>query len=333
MSERTATPSRAPIDNIRDTVFTPMAVRAALQLDVFMPLAGGPMTADELAKALGVKSRRLELLLYQLVQSEFLEIKGDRFANTDVSAYYLVKGTPNYLGAIHGVWTEIFGALMQTADSIRTDTAKAKIDFTGMSKDELGGFLRGLHGGSVATGRSMAKLPQFAEAKTMIDVGGGSGGLAIGLCQEHPQLQATVIDLPSVVPIAAELVEEAGLSDRISVKTADVLDQPLDGKYDVATARALFQVLSADQCKKAAKNISAGIVPSGTLFVIGFITDDSRVSPLTPVGMNVTFVNMFDNGQAYTESEYRGWLSDAGFDDISRVPHMMGNSLITARKI
>ena len=48
-TETAAPPSREPIDRISYAVFTPMAVRAALQLDLFTALAVGPMTAEELA--------------------------------------------------------------------------------------------------------------------------------------------------------------------------------------------------------------------------------------------------------------------------------------------
>jgi ribosomal protein L11 methylase PrmA len=309
-----------------------MAVRAALQLGLFTPLASGPMTAGDMADALGVKPRRLEALLYQLVLSEFLTVSDGRFANTDMAAYYLVEGSPTYVGAIHGIWTENFNALMQTAQSIRTDTAQNKVDFSRISHEQLGRFIKGLHGSAVATGRSLSKQSQFAEARSLIDVGGGSGGLAIALCQEHPRLQATVLDLPAVIPFAEEMVEEAGLADRITVDTVDIVNDPIEGDFDIAIARALFQVLPADQCGRAAQNIGTGVTRGGTLFVIGFATDDSRLSPTEAVGLNLIFMSMFDGGQAYTESEYRRWLSDAGFAEISREPYLMGNSLITARK-
>ena len=249
-----------------------------------------------------------------------------------MATYYLVEGTPNYTGGIHSLWTEQFTAMMHTADSIRTDTAETKMDFSGMSQEELGGFLKGLHGMAIAAGRSLSNLPQFAEARNLIDVGGGSGGLAIALCEEHQRLHATIVDLPSVVPIAVEVVEEAGLADRISVTTADILNNRLEGEYDIVTARALFQVLSAEQSGRAAQNIGAGLVSGGTLFILGMVLDDSHLSPIPSVGMNLIFLNMFDDGQAYTESEYRSWLTDAGFTDISREPHLMGYSLISARK-
>jgi hypothetical protein len=38
------------------------------------------------------------------------------------------------------------------------------------------------------------------------------------------------------------------------------LSKPQEGEFDVATARSLFQVLSADQCSTAAKKISARVL-------------------------------------------------------------------------
>jgi hypothetical protein len=331
-SDKSVLPSREPIDQLREAVFTPMAVRAALQLGIFTPLANGPMTTQELADTLGVKPRRLEMLLYQLVTAEILELHDDRFANTAMTTHYFVEGSPDYIGGIHGLWTELFTAQLQTAESIRTDTPIAKIDFAEMSQEELGGFLRGLHGGAVAAGRILAKDAVFAEAKNVMDVGGGSGGLPIALCQEHPHLNATLYELPSVAPIAAEMISEATLEDRITADTHDVLAKPIVGNFDVAVARSLFQVLSTEQCRKAARNIAAAMPSGGTIFVIGLVCDDTRLSPVKCVNINLFFLNVFDDGEAYTESQYRGWLHDAGFVNVTREPFMAGASVIRGRK-
>ena len=48
ITEQVTPPSRQPIDNVRLATFTPMAVRAALQLGLFTPLAQGPMSPEEL---------------------------------------------------------------------------------------------------------------------------------------------------------------------------------------------------------------------------------------------------------------------------------------------
>jgi hypothetical protein len=309
-----------------------MAVRAALQLDLFSALADGPLTDEALAETLGVKPRRLRILLYALVVADFLELRDGRFANSAMSDHYLVKGRPEYTGGIHGFWSELWTALMQTAESIRTDVPQAKIDFEQMSQAELAGFLKGLHGDAAADGRDLAQNGAFAEATHIVDVGGGSGGVAISLCLQHPHLRATLIDLPAVVPIAREMIADAGLEDRITVDIADVLGAPLDGDFDIAVARNLFQVLSAEQCETAARNVAAALSAGGTFFVIGRICDDTRLSPVGNVYRNLMFLNMFDSGEAYTESEYRSWLAHAGLVDVTRESFPRGGNLMTAHK-
>jgi hypothetical protein len=137
-----------------------------------------------------------------------------------------------------------------------------------------------------------------------------------------------------VTPIARKIIEEDGLTDRVTVVSANVVNEPLSGCYDVAVLRALLQVLSPEEARAAIRNISAGIRPGGTIYIVGQILDDSRTSPLDAVGFNLGFINTYEKGESYTEQEHRDWLSDAGFSDIERAPCLLadGNGLITARK-
>ncbi len=56
------------------------------------------------------------------------------------------------------------------------------------------------------------------------------------------------------------------------------------------------------------------------------------LSPVNIVNLNLAFLNQFDDGEAYTESEYRGWLEQAGFSDVTREPLPNDGSIMTARK-
>ena len=51
---------------------------------------------------------------------------------------------------------------------------------------------------------------------------------------------------------------------------------------------------------------------------------------------DIVFLNVYDDGAAYTVSEHRSWLSDAGFIDFDWVPAPQGSTpgtiLIQARK-
>ena len=74
--------------------------------------------------------------------------------------------------------------------------------------------------------------------------------------------------------------------------------------------------------------------PGDKIYIIGQILDDSRRSPFEAVGFNLTFINLLDAGESYTEKEYRDWLSEAGFVDIERANFLLadGSGLLTARK-
>jgi tRNA1(Val) A37 N6-methylase TrmN6 len=108
-----------------------------------------------------------------------------------------------------------------------------------MSDAELGAFLRGLP----CQGELLAKQYSFERAVVLLDVGGGSGGVAIAACQACPGLSATIVELPRVVPFAAASVAEANLSGRICTAAVDVTATPPDGIFDVAVLRFFIQVL------------------------------------------------------------------------------------------
>ena len=73
--------------------------------------------------------------------------------------------------------------------------------------------------------------------------------------------------------------------------------------------------------------------PGGAVFILGMgILDDSRVSPAEVVSFNLVFVNIYDQGQAYTESEHRQWLAEAGFGKFERIAVGSGTSVIKATR-
>jgi len=160
--------------------------------------------------------------------------------------------------------------------------------------------------------------------------------MAVTLTQTYPQLQATVVDLPTVTPITAKLVAEAGATDRVTVQAADVIRSPVPGTYEVAIVRELLQVLSADDAQQVLQHIGAALTPGGRLFIIGQILDDTHTTPLEAVGFNLIFLNTFDAGESYTESEHRAWLQAAGFVDVVREPFLLrdgfGSGLMIAHK-
>ncbi len=315
-------------------VYSPMAMLAGMQLDVFTPLKDGPMTAMALAGAIGVRPEKLQPLLYALVRAELLTVDGGRFANTAEADHYLVRGRPAYMGGAHELYSDLWSAALKAARSIRAGAPQAKHDFAAMLDEELEAFFRGLHAGALATGRQLAEAYGLGRFRNLLDVGGGSGGLAIAACQSCPGLRATVAELPRVAPIARSFVEEAGLTDRVQVLVADLVERPPEGSFDVAALRNLIQVLAPDQARRLLRNLGKAMEPGGTILILGHVLEESRLSPAQAVGLNLTFLSIYDEGQAYTEGEHRLWLAEAGFSEMETQYGVApgGLSVIVARK-
>jgi SAM-dependent methyltransferase len=316
-------------------IYPSMAMLAGMQLDVFTALKDGPLTDAALAHVLDVQPRKLRPLLYALVSAELLIIENDRFANTPEADAYLVRGRPTFLGNAHELYSDLWSATLKAAQSIRTGAPQVKHDFALMSDEELASFFRGLHAGALATGRQLAAVFGFDMLRSLLDVGGGSGGLAIAACQSCPNLSATIVELPRVASIAQSFVKEARLASRVKVLAANVVERLPEHRFDTAVLRNLIQVLGPDDAHRALRNVGEAIVPGGTLLIAGHVLHDSRLAPAPAVGMNLAFLSIYDEGQAYTEREHRAWLTDAGFSkiEVQYGAGLGGSSIVVARKL
>lgn len=314
-------------------VYPPFSMLAGMQLDLFTSLKEGPLTNEQLANKIGVDAKKLKVLLYSLVAAELLNVDREYFTNTEAAAEYLVRGMPNSMVDSHELYSGLWMAVLKTAESIRTGKPQAKYDYSTMSNDELEQFFRGEHPEAVAAGRYLAERFDFSSYHTLLDVGGGSGGLAIAVTEAYPHIKATVIDLPTVTPITQRIIREAGAGDRIQVLPADILIDPIPDSYDIGTLFSLIQILSPRDAKQVLQNVGKVINPGGTIYIGGSgIIDDSRISPPEKVGLNLVFINLYDEGQAYTEQEHRDWLEKAGFSNYERIRLSEGRSIIRAKK-
>ena len=245
----------------------------------------------------------------------------------------MVRGAPSYLGNRHSAIAMWWTAYLKTAESIRSGVPQAKLDFSNSPQEDVEAFLRSINANTVPAARTLVAKYDFSSVRTLVDVGSGGAGIALTITKTFPHIIATAVDLPEVAPIAQKIVTEEGATERVKVVAADVLSAPLAGSYDVAILRSFLQVLSPRDARLALKHAAAAVKPGGKIYIIGQILDDSRRSPLGAVGFNLNFINHYDAGESYTESEHRDWLTDAGFFDIERANFLLddGSGLMTAR--
>jgi hypothetical protein len=180
----TTDPQRAWLDSLRDPL-PALAILAGLRLDLFTQIGTRPQSVTELATAMAWDERRLDALLRALVALylvDILEAQGDpRFLCTPVAARWLCSTSPEFDGQDRDLAPRLWAAGLTVAASIRMGQSTAPHAVGGGTADTAA-FLQGLHPAAIAAGRRLGRLGWLDDCRDVIDVGGGSGGLALLLC-------------------------------------------------------------------------------------------------------------------------------------------------------
>jgi ubiquinone/menaquinone biosynthesis C-methylase UbiE len=325
-------PRPETITRLFDAVYPSFAMLAGMELDLFTQLENGPLTTEQLANRINVQVTKLRPLLYALVVSGLLSVENELFSNKLEADHYLVRGKPGNMGWLREITSSNWFRVLETAETIRTGRPIEKVDYHSDSQDEMMAFFRGLYPGAVVDAKRLMDQYDFSTYRSLLDVGGGSGALAITMVESNPHLKATIIDLPSITPITHLFVEEANIADRVEILSGDVLRDSLSGSYDVIVARHVIQILSAADNRTLLNNLATVLKPGGVIYLVGWMLDNSRLSPKEIVGYNLVLLTAYKDGQAYTEQEYRKWLAETGFLHFKRVVMPDGASIVTARK-
>jgi hypothetical protein len=318
--------ANACVDAIAELVsYVPQAsaMLAALQFDLFTALEESPKALQEVCGAIRVAdASRLQLLLDCLVAAKLVQCRHGRYANTAVASTCLVRGHAHYLGALADNLAFQWTNMLKTAESIRTGQPQGKIDWSQTSVG-LEAFFRGLHPNALLRAHDLLQASSvvdiFRGAKTVVDIGGGTGAFAMELVRAFPQLQVTIWELPGAVPVARSFIEAEHLSERISVESRNILECNVEDRFDCALLSAVIQVLDAERAGLAICKAALAVHDGGKIVIAGHVLDDDRTGPMMVVGLNLYLANVLDFGQAYTEREHRAWLDEAGCIDAQRL--------------
>ncbi|MDD9943962.1 MAG: methyltransferase [Myxococcales bacterium] len=308
-----------------EAVYPAFAMLAGMQLDLFSPLAERPMDEEALAAALRVAPGRLSPLLYALVAAGLLTVRQGVFTNSPEADRYLVRSSPDYMGGVHGLYNGFWRAALSTAESIRSNRPAAKRAWSS-SHDELMGYFRRQYPSGLRGGRAMARRIDLSGARRLLDAGGGAGGVSAAIAEAWPQVHCTIADLPEVTEVCQHFIRESPVSDRLAVLPVDLTQAVPPGAYDVAVLRALLQVLAPNDARSVLRHVHDALSPGGRIHIVGTFVRDDRLSPASAIGFGLVFLNVYDEGQTYTEGDVRAWLREAGFGDVSVEFDAIGDS-------
>jgi SAM-dependent methyltransferase len=294
---------------------------AAIECGVFGALAEEGGTADGLAARLHLSPRGVRLLLDACAALGLLVKTGERYANSPAAARCLVPGAPHDLSQAIRYNRDVFAAWGRLPELVRTGRPVEPPGLhLGADPERTRRFVLAMHGRALGIGRAVVPLLDLGGCRRLLDLAGGPGTYAVLLAQANPGLACTVVDLPPVAAVAAELIAGAGMSGRVTALPGDYHTLPFPGGMDAVTIFGALHQESPEAIRDILRRAHAALVPGGRIFILDLMTDATRTQPAFSALFAVNMALTTDNGWVFSDADIAGWLSEAGFAGIAVRP-------------
>ncbi|RWN37251.1 MAG: methyltransferase [Mesorhizobium sp.] len=146
---------------------------------------------------------------------------------------------------------------------------------------------------------------EFAPDLSVVDVGGGRGGLLLSILEAHPGIRGTLLDLPHVATEAQEMLA-ARVVDRCKIVGGDFLRE-VPGGGDLYILKRILVDQTDDTAMAVLRNVRTAIAPQGALLIA-----DPGVESLYGRSFDMLMLMIF-GGKLRSESDLAALLEKAGF--------------------
>lgn len=316
------------------------ALCLALEMNVFETLADGDRSARELAARLDADTDGLGALLIFLDAQGYIRESDGRYRNTAMTERWLIEASETNMAPWLTFWNDLvfpfWEAHLETA--VREGAPPQPI--YEWFDEEPGRWETAQRGFRAAAKIVLDEVCDAVDtpdgATRLLDVGGGHGLYAIGLCRRHPDLSATVFDVPAALEAVTEEVAATDVGERVTLVGGDYETDDLGSDYDVALVFNVIHAHDADENRQLFERVAAALAPGGRIAVLDQLEGSARM----PVGksglgfVGLTYLSTL-GAETHPYEEVAAWLQDAGFEDVTRSAIRSGgpgNTLVQATK-
>jgi 2,7-dihydroxy-5-methyl-1-naphthoate 7-O-methyltransferase len=125
----------------------------------------------------------------------------------------------------------------------------------------------------------------WQRVRSMVDVGGGTGAMLACLLRRHPEVRGTLVDFPATVARAAEVINAAGVADRVTLAGQSFFD-PLPAGADLYLLKSVLNDWPDEPTVAILRRCAEAARPAGTVVVLGGVSPD-QAPPLLAIDMLV----------------------------------------------
>jgi len=298
-----------------------MALKGALELEVFTHIDEGADTAEEIAKRSGATRKGIRVVCDFLCIHGHITKDAGRYKLPLNSKFFLSKRSPAYVGAavnfLNHEWTvrnfaDVRGAMLRGGA-----TQLGSIAEGGISDESLWvEFARSMTGitGAIA-GVAARAVQQSGAASIVLDISAGHGLFGIEVAKLNPAAQVAGCDSPAVLQVARENADRAGVGERYHLLPGSAFEVNFGSGYDLVLVPNFLHHFDFEKNVQLLQKVRGALVADGRIAIVEFIPNEDRVSPPAAAAFGLMMLCAVPDGDAYTYSELSAMLTDAGFRD------------------
>jgi len=294
------------------------AILTAIELDAFTA-AGEGATAAAAAARMHTDERATEMLLNAMAALGLLEKRDGVFHHTAVSARYLAAGSPDDARGAMMHLAHLWPRWSTLTDCVRAGTSVARSAPRAGQDAWTEPFIAAMHRNARERAPHVVGAVGATGVRRMLDVGGGSGAYSIAFALANPELKADVLDRPEVLGIAQRHIGQAGLADRVTTRPGDLRGDDLGSGYDLVLVSAICHMLGPAENQDLLRRCREALAPGGRLVIQDFILEEDKTTPKMAALFSLNMLVGTEGGASYNESEYAGWMREAGFGEVKRI--------------
>lgn len=290
---------------------------AALALGVFDRLQRGP---SAVAGFDGFNQSAMERLLDGCVSLGLLERENGLYRNTPLAERYLCRNSPDTLAG-YALYSNsaLFPMWAHLEDAVREGTPRWEptfgwpaggiFDHFFNTKEARHDFLLGMNGFGRLSSPKVVRAFDLSRFRRMVDLGGGTGHLAMAAMDAYPAMTAAVFDLPAAIEYAREFAD-----GRVKLITGDFFADPLPEADLYAVGKILHDWTDAKIGRLLGK-IHAALPVGGALLIAETLLDDDKRGPVDSAMQSLNML-VCTEGRERSLAEYRVILERAGFTGV-----------------
>jgi ubiquinone/menaquinone biosynthesis C-methylase UbiE len=314
-SAQAQAPSPAIVFDTLQAYQRSVALRGAIDLDLFTAIAEGNTSLGAIAKRIKASEKGTRVLCDYLTMMGFLVKQAGEYTLTPDSAAFLNRHSPAYMGTMANflMSPHVAGMLEDITAVIRHGGA--------LPSDH--GALEPEHPMWVEFARSMAPMMQmpaeliaqmFAGSKSIkvLDISAGHGVYGIAFAKHNPNAKVVGLDWANVLEVAKENAGKAGVADRYSTIAGSAFEVDLGSGYDIVLIPNFLHHFDPATNEKVLRKVHAALAPAGIAITPEFIPNEDRISPLRDAMFSMQMLGT-PAGDAYTYSELEKMFRNAGF--------------------